>query len=133
MIALKKYLPILLRIALAMLLLQTLRFKFTAHEDSVYIFTKIGLEPIGRIGIGILELIASILLLLNKGKLFGIILTIGLMCGAIFMHITILGIEVRNDGGVLFGMALLCLSLGLVLLWINKADLRALIKKLFNS
>ena len=70
MITLKQYLPTLLKITLAILLLQTLRFKFTAHKDSVYIFTKIGIEPIGRIGIGIMELIASILLFINKGRFF---------------------------------------------------------------
>ena len=36
----------------AIVLLQTLYFKFTAHPDSVYIFTTLGIEPYGRIGSG---------------------------------------------------------------------------------
>ncbi len=62
----KKYLPFVLRVIVAIILIQTLRFKFTAHPDSVYIFTQVGLEPFGRIGIGVLELIAGILLLIPK-------------------------------------------------------------------
>ena len=121
------YLPIVLKVILAVLLIQTLRFKFTGHEDSVYIFTTIGMEPWGRIGIGILELIASILLFIPKMNIFGILLTIGLMFGAVFMHFTKLGIVVKNDGGTLFGMAILCLFLALILLWLSKNKIRKLL------
>jgi len=62
----KKHFPLLLRILVAVILIQTLRFKFTAHPDSVYIFTKVGLEPYGRILIGVLELIAGILIVIPK-------------------------------------------------------------------
>ena len=62
----KKYLLIALRIITAIILIQTLRFKFTAHPDSVYIFTTVGMEPFGRIGIGVLELIAAVLLLIPR-------------------------------------------------------------------
>jgi putative oxidoreductase len=65
----KKHIPLILRIIVAVILIQTLRFKFTAHPDSVYIFENVGLEPYGRIGIGFLELIASILLLVPKNCL----------------------------------------------------------------
>jgi hypothetical protein len=46
------------------ILLQTLFFKFSAAEESVYIFKTLGIEPYGRIGSGIVELIASILILI---------------------------------------------------------------------
>ena len=52
-----------LRIAVAVIFIQTLYFKFTAHPDSVYIFSKLGVEPYGRIGLGIAELIAAVLIL----------------------------------------------------------------------
>ena len=68
---------LIIRIIIALILVQTLRYKFTAHPDSVYIFSKIGLEPFGRIGIGILELIASILILIPKTIWAGSLLTIG--------------------------------------------------------
>ena len=84
----KKHTPFVLSIALAIILIQTLRFKFTAHPDSVYIFTKAGLEPNGRIGIGVLVLIASILLFIPKTIWAGAVLTLGIIGGAIFMHLT---------------------------------------------
>ena len=119
----KKYLPLALRIIVAIILLQTLRFKFTAHPDSVYIFSQVGLEPIGRIGIGIIELIAAILLLIPRTIWIGAGLTLGIIGGAIMMHLTQLGIEVQGDGGVLFYTALVTFSLSAIILWMNKKDI----------
>ena len=112
-----KKLLLFLRIAIAVILLQTLRYKFLAHPDSVYIFSALGLEPYGRIGIGIVELIASILLFPKKTTWLGALLSVGLMAGALFSHLTLLGIEVKNDGGTLFYMALLTWILSLTVLW----------------
>lgn len=105
-----------LRVIVAVILIQTLRFKLTAHPDSVYIFSKVGLEPIGRIGIGIIELIAGILLLIPKTVWLGAITTVAVIGGAIIMHLTILGIEVNNDKGVLFGTAVFIFITSLALL-----------------
>lgn len=101
----QKYLPLALRILAAVILLQTLYYKFTAHPDSVYIFSTIGLEPVGRIGIGVLELIAAALLLYRPIAWAGAVLGWGLMNGAIFFHLTNLGIQVQGDGGLLFTLA----------------------------
>ncbi|WP_303318976.1 DoxX family protein [Flavivirga abyssicola] len=119
----KKHLPLVLRIIVAIILIQTLRFKFTAHPDSVYIFNRVGLEPYGRIGIGILELIAGILLLIPKTIWAGATLTLGVIGGAIFMHLTQLGIEVNNDGGVLFITAIVTFVLSAVILYVYKNDI----------
>src|SRR5688572_30639208 len=86
-----------LRLIAAIIMLQTLFFKFSAAPESVYIFTTLGMEPWGRIGIGVLELIASILILYPRTTAFGAILGVGLMAGAIFFHLTKLGIEVQGD------------------------------------
>jgi putative oxidoreductase len=107
----------LLRYTVAILLVQTLRYKFLAHPDSVYIFETIGMEPFGRIGIGVLELITALLLLIKRTAWFGAFMSIGLMIGALFFHLTILGIEVQGDGGTLFGMAILTWVLSLLILW----------------
>jgi len=112
-----------LRIILALILIQTLRFKFTAHPDSVYIFEQVGLEPIGRIGIGIAELISGILLLIPRTVWLGALMTIGIIGGAIFMHLTDLGIEVKGDGGVLFITAVITFILAVILLFIYKKDI----------
>ena len=117
-----------IRIIIAILLLQTLYFKFTAHPDSVYIFSKIGMEPYGRVGTGIMELIVSFLILLNRTQWLGALLALGLMFGAMFFHVTKLGIEVNNDGGLLFGMAVFIFVLSLVVLWINRTNI-PIIKK----
>ncbi len=99
-------------------MLQTLFFKFTAAPESVYIFSTLGLEPWGRIGIGILELVASILILIPRTTAFGAVLALGLMGGALFFHLTKLGIVVQGDGGQLFIYALLVFlsSAGLVII-----------------
>ena len=119
----------LLRILAALILLQTLFFKFSAAPESVYIFSTIGMEPWGRIGIGILELIASILILIPATTLYGAVLAVGLMAGAIFFHVTKLGISVMNDGGQLFIYALVVLLASIALIAINRLQLRRLISR----
>ena len=118
-----KTLLLVLRIVIAVILLQTLRYKFLAHPDSVYIFSTLGLEPYGRIGIGVMELIASLLLFPKRTIWLGALLSVGLMAGALFSHLTQLGIEVKNDGGTLFFMALLTMILGLVVLWDERKNI----------
>lgn len=122
----KEHLPLILRIITAFILIQTLRFKFTGHPDSVYIFSMVGMEPYGRILIGVLELIAAILLIFPRTVWTGAILTIGIIGGAVLMHLTILGIEVRGDGGLLFGMAILTLTLALIILIIYRDQVPAI-------
>jgi uncharacterized membrane protein YphA (DoxX/SURF4 family) len=119
----KKHIPLALRIIVAVILIQTLRFKFTAHPDSVYIFETVGLEPFGRIGIGIVELIAGILLLIPKTVWAGATITLGVIGGAIMMHLTQLGIEVKGDGGVLFYTAVVTFVLSAIILFIHKKDI----------
>ncbi|WP_203256982.1 DoxX family membrane protein [Hyunsoonleella ulvae] len=119
----KTYLPLALRIIVAIILIQTLRFKFLGHEDSIYIFETVGLEPYGRIGVGIMELIAGILLLVRKTVWIGALLTIGIIGGAIMMHLTILGIDVKGDGGLLFITAVVTFLLATVIALLYKKDI----------
>lgn len=118
----------LLRLLASVIMLQTLYFKFTGSEESVYIFTKLGMEPYGRIGIGVMELIASILILYPKTTVYGAIMAIGLMAGALFFHITKLGIEVMGDGGQLFIYALLVLLAASALFFILRHQLFSLLR-----
>lgn len=119
----KKYGLLILRIAVAVILIQTLRFKLTAHPDSVYIFTQVGLEPYGRIGIGIVELIAGILLLIPRTVWIGAGITAGVIGGAVMMHLTSLGIEVKGDGGALFYTAIFVLLASIILLYSERKSL----------
>lgn len=119
-----------LRITVAIILIQTLRFKFTAHPDSVFIFEALDLEPYGRIGIGILELIAGILLIIPKTVWAGAVLTLGLIGGAIIMHITHLGIVVNDDGGILFYTAIITFILSGIILFSQRKRLPIIGKKL---
>lgn len=105
------------------ILLQTLFFKFTAAPESVYIFSTLGIEPFGRIGSGIVELIASVLILIPKTNLLGAIIGLGTMVGALLSHILILGIEVKNDGGTLFGLAIITFLCCLVMIYWNRDKL----------
>ena len=95
-----------LRLLAAVIMLQTLYFKFTAHPQSVHLFTVLGMEPWGRIGTGIFELIASILILYPRTTGYGALLGLGLMAGALFFHLTKLGIVFDGDA-VLFIYALI--------------------------
>ncbi|WP_298136230.1 DoxX family protein [Flavobacterium sp.] len=110
------------------ILVQTLYFKFTGAEESVYIFTTLGVEPLGRIGSGIVELIASILILIPRTTLIGALLGLGTMAGAIFSHLFILGIEVKNDGGTLFILAIITFLCCLVLIYNQKDKISSLLK-----
>ena len=117
-----------LRLLAAIILLQTLYFKFSAAPESIYIFSKIGMEPWGRIGSGIFELIAGILILIPATTVFGTLLAVALMSGAIFFHLTRLGISVQNDGGQLFIYALVVFVSSGVLAIIYRSDLLAIKK-----
>ena len=121
-----------LRIVSAVILLQTLFFKFTAAPESVYIFSKIGLEPFGRIGIGVGELIASILILLNPTKILGALLAIGLMSGAIFFHLTVLGVVVMNDGGLLLTYAALVWIASSTVVILHRNELTMMLTQIRN-
>jgi hypothetical protein len=117
------------RIIAALILLQTLFFKFTASPESVYIFTTIGMEPWGRIGVGVVELITATLLLIPATAWLGGVLALGLMAGAIGMHLTKLGIEVQGDHGQLFIYALIVTSCSIFVLVMNKEKIRAMIAR----
>ena len=111
------------RIAAAVILVQTLFFKFTGAEESVYIFTKVGAEPFGRIGSGIVELIAAILLFVPRFIWLGASLASGVMAGAILSHLTILGIVVKGDGGLLFSLACVVFASSLFILWSKRTEI----------
>jgi uncharacterized membrane protein YphA (DoxX/SURF4 family) len=122
-----------LRLIAAIIMLQTLYFKFTGAEESVYIFSTLGIEPYGRIGSGIGELIASILILIPSTTAIGALLAVGVMSGAIMSHLTILGIEVKNDGGQLFIYALLVFISSAILVILYKEQLIKIIQKIKNK
>jgi len=123
----------LLRLVAAVILLQTLYFKFTGQPESIYIFSKVGMEPWGRIGSGVAELLASILLLVPATIAIGAFLAAGIMVGALAAHLFILGIEVRGDGGQLFGYALVVLIASIVLMFLHFQQLISFKKRLLKS
>ena len=118
-----------LRVIVAIILIQTLYYKFTAHPDSVHIFETVGMEPWGRIGTGIAELIAGVLLLIPSTVWIGAGMSLGIISGAIVMHLTQLGIQVNGDGGQLFYMALFVFIASAIILWYEKDKLLALLKR----
>ena len=121
-----------IRLIVSVILLQTLFFKFTAAPESVYIFTTLGIEPWGRIGSGIAELIISVLLLIPKTVYLGAFGGILVISGAIMSHLTKLGIVVQDDGGLLFVLALIVMAGCITLVFANKDKYMSLLKKLKN-
>ena len=112
------------RLAAAVILLQTLFFKFSGAPESVYIFQTLGAEPWGRYGSGAAELVAAVLLLIPRTGLYGGLLSAAVMIGAIGAHLTRLGIEVQGDGGTLFGLAVVVLVSALTVVWLRRKDCR---------
>ena len=119
----------LFRLGAALVLLQTLYFKFSAHPDSVHIFSTLGVEPWGRIASGVLELILAGLLLYRRTAWLGATGSIGVMAGALWAHLTQLGIEVQGDGGRLFALALIVLVCSLGTLYLHWGDARAFFRR----
>jgi hypothetical protein len=119
-----------IQLVVAGILLQTLFFKFTGAEESVFIFRSVGqyvgipgVEPWGRIGSGVFELMASLLLIAPATASIGAVLTMGVMAGAIASHVLILGIEVKGDGGLLFGLALTAFIGSAIVLFLRRAQI----------
>lgn len=111
-----------LQLVVAGILFQTLFFKFSAAEESVYIFRTLGMEPWGRIGTGIVELVAVILLLHPRMITLGASLSAAVISGAIASHLTRLGIVVRGDGGVLFALAVIVFVGSVGILFIRRSQ-----------
>lgn len=120
-----------LRIIAAAILLQTLYFKFTAHPESVALFTKLGVEPWGRIATGVLELITGILLLIPATAFLGGFLAMGLMVGAIASHLLVIGIESQGDGGQLFILAIIVLKLSIIIQVLHRKQAQQLVHTYF--
>ena len=112
-----------LQLAVAGILLQTLFFKFTGAPESVYIFSTLGAEPWGRIGSGVAELIASMMLLTPATATIGAALAIGLMVGAIGSHLAVLGIEIQGDGGLLFALAVVVFAASVAILVLRRDEI----------
>lgn len=119
-----------LRIIAALILLQTLFFKFTGSEESRYIFSTLGVEPWGRIASGVVELIAAALLLIPATAGLGAALSVGVMLGAVGAHLTRLGLVVKDDGGLLFALALTVLACGSVLTVLHRRQLLTFLRAL---
>src|ERR1044071_7106696 len=122
-----------LQLATAGILFQTLFFKFTGAEESKYIFSTLGAEPWGRIGSGVLELIAVILLLIPSTVTLGAILAIGAASGAIMSHLTRLGLIVKDDGGLLFALAVTVFISSTIILLIRRMEIPVVGKRWFGS
>lgn len=120
-----------LRLLAAIILLQTLYFKFTGQPESVELFSKLGVEPWGRIGTGVIELIASLLLLIPSTIVIGAALGVGLMLGAIVSHLLVIGIVSNGDGGVLFALAIIVLVSCVAVLFMHKTQIEKFRKSIF--
>jgi len=131
------------RIVAALILLQTLFFKFTAAPESVYIFTRLGefvhgyarflpvemVQVSARIGSGVMELIASVLLLIPRSVWAGSLLAIAATGGAILSHLTFLGIVVQDDGGLLFALAITVVCTSVIALYLHRTQVPVIGKR----
>ena len=107
----------------AVILFQTLFFKFSGAEESRFIFSTLGVEPWGRYAAAVFELIAVVLLLHPRTPAIGATLSLGIISGAILSHLTKLGIEVNDDGGLLFVLALIVFTASAAVIIIRRSQL----------
>jgi hypothetical protein len=123
-----------LRLIVAVILLQTLFFKFSAAKESVYIFSTLGMEPWGRIGSGMFELVASILLLVPSTLTVGAAMALAATGSAIFFHIARLGIALTpvGDHGELFALAVVVTVCSFGVLLLHRQEL-PLIRRSFST
>jgi uncharacterized membrane protein YphA (DoxX/SURF4 family) len=122
-----------LRLIAAFIMVQSLFFKFSAAPESIYIFSTLGMEPWGRIGTGVIELIASVLILIPRTTWLGALIGIGTMSGAIFFHLTKLGVEVQGDGGQLFIYAVITLVNCILLAWLEWNQISKMYRLVFSK
>ena len=108
-------------------------FKFSGAEESKYIFSTLGLEPAGRIGSGIAELVAVVLLLMTRTAALGGALGLGVISGAIMAHLTQLGIEIQGDGGLLFYLAIAVFVCCAGVVWLHREQLNTLFQRIFKK
>ena len=123
----KYYIERISSITAGIIFLQTLFYKFSAAPESVYIFSTLGMEPYGRIGLGIAELIVAVLLLFRKTSVVGAVLGLGVISGALVSHLFVIGIEVQGDKGALFALALIVFVCCLLSLFLRKDDVKKLV------
>ena len=129
----RTYFPLALRLIAAAILAQTLFFKFSGAEESVWIFQQLGAEPLGRIGSGVAELVCAVLLLIPRTAWLGALGGMGVMSGAIVSHLFILGIEVKGDGGLLFMLAVVVFVCCAVTLWLRREELMRVSRKFLGK
>lgn len=121
-----------LRLLSAAIMLQTLYFKFTAHPESVQLFSQLRAEPWGRIGVGIIELITSIMILIPRTSTLGSFAAAVIMTGAIAAHIFVLGVYYGGDA-ILFTYAMVVFLASLTLLYIDRRSIRSHLKRTFGN
>lgn len=123
----EKNIYIVARVIASVIMLQTLFYKFSGAKESIEIFTTVGMEPWGRYGVGIGELIAAILILIPRTAWIGGLVTIGLMSGAVLMHVFFLSLEIQGDGGLLFIYALAALFCGAYVVYVNRSKISSFV------
>jgi len=123
----KQAMPWILVIYIGFVFIQSLFFKFAGSQETVLIFNTIAdwmagigflagiAEPFRAYGgttVGLTELVATILLLVPRTRLWGALLSLGVISGAIFFHLgtplgvdRVIDVDGNTDGGVLFFMA----------------------------
>lgn len=117
-----------IKLTAVVILLQTLFFKFTGASESVYIFETLGVEPYGRIGSGVVELLASVFILFRRTTLLGALMAAGTMFSALVSHLFILGIVIQNDGGTLFTLAIITLVCSLLIIYTERHKIPDLLR-----
>ena len=121
-----------LQIVVAVILFQTLFFKFTGAEESVYIFSTLGVEPWGRLLAGTMELVAVGLILYPPTAVYGALLSLGVITGALASHVK-LGLVVKDDGGLLFVLAMSVFLASLAIVYLRRSEIPVLGERLFRT
>jgi hypothetical protein len=129
-----------LSLYIAIVFVQSLFFKWTGSEESIFIFSTLRdwsgialFEPFGRYFIGLSELVASVLLFVRPTRIWGAGMALVIITGAIVFHLfTPLGVEIKGDGGLLFALACGVWLSSATILLIHRNDVIALLQSIVN-
>lgn len=113
------------------------QYKLTGNQGSVELFTILsdwlyldGYEKPFRLTVATAEIIASVLVVIPVTRMFGALLSLGIISGAIFFHVASpLGIDPYNDGGTLFKEACAVWVSSVFILASYRAELIALAQR----
>lgn len=114
------------------------QYKLTGHPGSVWLFQTLadwlfigGYEKPFRLSVAIAEIVASVLVVIPRTRIWGAALSFGIISGAIFFHVfSPVGIDPFDDGAQLFKEAVAVWFASAFILVVMRNEVRAVLGRI---